>query len=122
MALSILAILLIGTFFITSADSGTFVLVMMTANGTRNLSHKIKVVWGVLLALTAFALLYTGRLQALQNTMIIGALAFSVIMLLMLWSLLKSLNEEAKEFGIGQFKVIENKKTVDKRKKDTKAV
>nr|WP_144923242.1 BCCT family transporter [Paenibacillus bovis] len=122
MALSILAIILIGTFFITSADSGTFVLGMMTANGTQNPSNKIKVVWGVFLALTAFALLYTGGLQALQNTMIIGALPFSVIMLLMLWSLFKSLNEEAKEFGIGQFKVIENKKTANKHKKDTKAV
>ncbi|MGN7484846.1 glycine betaine uptake BCCT transporter [Priestia megaterium] len=108
--LSIIAIILIGTFFITSADSGTYVLGMMTTNGSQNPSNSVKVIWGVLLTIIALVLLYSGGLQALQNTMIIAALPFSIVMALMTVSLLKSLNKEAKEFGIGKLKK-QNKKS-----------
>ncbi len=101
MALSLLAIVIIVTFFVTSADSGTFVLGMMTTNGSQNPSAAIKATWGVLLGAIAIALLYSGGLQALQNTMIIAALPFSVIMIIMVTSLLKSLQKEAKELGLG---------------------
>ncbi len=116
MVLSILAILIIVTFFVTSADSGTFVLGMMTSNGSQNPSTPIKITWGVFLSITALALLYSGGLQALQNTMIIAALPFSVIMGLMVVSLLKSLNQEAKELGLGQIK-FDRKKTNGKQSK-----
>ncbi|WP_248561126.1 BCCT family transporter [Niallia sp. NCCP-28] len=101
---SILAIVLIAVFFITSADSGTFVLGMMTTNGSQNPSSKLKILWGVLLAAMALVLLYSGGLQALQNTMIIAALPFSVVMGLMTVSFLKALNKEGKELGIGRLK------------------
>jgi len=117
MALSLLAIFIIVTFFVTSADSGTFVLGMMTTNGSQNPSTLIKATWGVFLSITAIALLYSGGLQALQNTMIIAALPFSVIMLLMVASLLKSLNQEARELGLGQFR-IDRKITVDNQSKE----
>jgi glycine betaine transporter len=100
--LSIIAILLICTFFITSADSGTYVLGMMTTNGSHHPGNKIKLVWGVLLAAISLVLLYSGGLQALQNTMIAAALPFSVIMALMTFSLIKALQKEAKELGIGK--------------------
>ncbi|WP_070119622.1 glycine betaine uptake BCCT transporter [Bacillus marinisedimentorum] len=101
---SIIAITLIGTFFITSADSGTFVLGMMTTNGSLTPPNSIKLTWGVLLSATALALLYTGGLQALQNTMIIAAFPFSFIMLLMTYSLIKALYTEGKELGIGRIR------------------
>ena len=104
MALSLLAILIIVTFLVTSADSGTFVLGMMTTNGSQNPRTLIKVIWGVFLSVTAIALLYSGGLQALQNTMIIAALPFSFILASMVVSLLKALKQEAKELGIGQLK------------------
>ncbi|KON89888.1 choline transporter [Sporosarcina globispora] len=100
--LSIIAILLICTFFITSADSGTFVLGMMTTNGSHHPGSKIKIIWGILLAAISLVLLYSGGLQALQNTMIAAALPFSVIMALMTFSLIKALQKEAKELGIGK--------------------
>lgn len=100
--LSIIAILLICTFFITSADSGTYVLGMMTTNGSHHPGNKIKLVWGILLAAISLVLLYSGGLQALQNTMIAAALPFSVIMALMTLSLIKALQKEAKELGIGK--------------------
>ncbi|MDF2038207.1 BCCT family transporter [Cytobacillus oceanisediminis] len=106
--LSVIAILLICTFFITSADSGTYVLGMMTTNGSHHPGNKIKMVWGILLAAISLVLLYSGGLQALQNTMIAAALPFSVIMALMTFSLIKALQKEAKELGIGR---IPKKKT-----------
>ncbi|MDC3413842.1 BCCT family transporter [Aquibacillus sp. 3ASR75-11] len=101
---SIIAIVLIGTFFITSADSGTYVLGMMTTNGSHSPGIKIKLTWGIMLSAIAIALLYTGGLQALQNTMIIAALPFSLIIALMTMSLIKSLYSESKELGIGRIK------------------
>lgn len=111
--LSIIAMLLVGTFFITSADSGTFVLGMMTTNGSQNPSNSVKVIWGIFLAAIALVLLNSGGLQALQNTMIIAALPFSVIMALMTISLMKSLSKEAKELGMTQVPVKKQKKKVE---------
>lgn len=103
MIASIVAMTLISTFFITSADSGTFVLGMMTTGGSEHPGNTIKLTWGVLLSATALALLYTGGLQALQNTMIIAALPFSIIMLLMVISFVKAIYKEGRELGVGRF-------------------
>jgi glycine betaine transporter len=111
--LSIIAMLLVGTFFITSADSGTFVLGMMTTNGSQNPSGSVKVIWGVFLAAIALVLLYSGGLQALQNTMIIAALPFSIIMALMTISLIKALTKEAKELGMNQLPVKKTNKKAE---------
>jgi glycine betaine transporter len=100
--LSIIAIVLVCTFFITSADSGTYVLGMMTTNGSHHPSNKIKLTWGIMLSAIALVLLYSGGLQALQNTMIAAALPFSIIMVLMTLSLIKALQKEAKQLGIGK--------------------
>ncbi|MFZ0447353.1 MAG: BCCT family transporter [Bacillus sp. (in: firmicutes)] len=97
--MSIVAIILVTMFFITSADSGTYVLAMMSMNGDPNPTNRIKILWGILLSLIAIVLLYSGGLLALQNTMIIAALPFSIIMILMTISLLKSLNQELKEMN-----------------------
>ncbi len=110
MLASLIAITLIGTFFITSADSGTFVLGMMTTGGSHTPGNKIKLTWGVLLAATALALLYTGGLQALQNTMIIAALPFSLIMVLMTASFIKAIYKEAEQLGVGRFNPPRKKK------------
>ena len=117
MALSLLAIVIIVTFFVTSADSGTFVLGMMTTNGSQNPSTAIKFTWGILLSAIAITLLYSGGLQALQNTMIISALPFSLIMAVMVISLLKSLQKEAKVLRLSQVRT-DHKIQVDKQNKD----
>ncbi|AST90768.1 choline transporter [Sutcliffiella cohnii] len=101
---SIIAMILVGTFFITSADSGTYVLGMMTTNGSHSPGNKIKLVWGIMLSTISLVLLYSGGLQALQNTMIVAALPFSIIMGLMTVSLIKALYKEARELGIGKIK------------------
>ncbi|ALX48439.1 BCCT family transporter [Lentibacillus amyloliquefaciens] len=94
MILSILGILLISTFFITSADSATFVLGMQTTNGSMSPPTTVKFTWGIAQSGIAAVLLYTGGLQALQNALISAALPFSFIMLLMIASFYKALKAD----------------------------
>ncbi|SFD44643.1 glycine betaine transporter [Lentibacillus persicus] len=92
--LSILGIILIGTFFITSADSATFVLGMQTTNGSMSPPTAVKFTWGFAQSTIAAVLLYTGGLQALQNALVSAALPFSFIMLLMIVSFYKALKAD----------------------------
>lgn len=93
--LSILGILLIATFFITSADSATFVLGMQTTNGSLSPSAVVKLVWGIAQSAIAAVLLYTGGLQALQNALVSAAFPFSIIMVVMIFSFYKALRKES---------------------------
>ncbi|MFC7322080.1 glycine betaine uptake BCCT transporter [Halobacillus campisalis] len=94
LTMSIIAMTLIGTFFITSADSATFVLGMQTTNGSLTPPTTVKFVWGLAQSSMAAVLLYTGGLQALQNALISAAFPFSFIMILMVVSLYKALRAD----------------------------
>lgn len=93
-ALSILAIFLIFTFLITSADSATFVLGVMTSKGDLNPAARVKVIWGVLQAAIAAILLVSSGLQGLQTASLLAALPFTLIMIFMCISLMKSLQRD----------------------------
>ncbi|MBL5767844.1 BCCT family transporter [Heyndrickxia sporothermodurans] len=93
---SILAILLISIFFITSADSATFVLGMQTTNGSLNPPNLTKIIWGILVSATALVLLWSGGLTALQTASIIAAFPFAFILIFMMFSLIKSFKNEVK--------------------------
>lgn len=95
--LSILGIMLIGTFFITSADSATFVLGMQTTGGSLSPTTTVKFVWGIAQSGIAAVLLYTGGLQGLENALISAALPFSLIMLLMIVSFYKAIKKDYAE-------------------------
>ena len=94
--LSIIAIVLIASFFITSADSATFVLGMQSTNGSLTPPNHVKLIWGLIQSTIAVILLSVNGLDALQNTIIIAALPFSFIMWLMVASLIKALRAELK--------------------------
>lgn len=104
--LSIIALLLIASFFITSADSATFVLGMQTTYGSLNPSSLVKVIWGVAQALIAFILLLAGggngadALNAIQSAAIISAFPFSFVVILMMISFYKDANQERKFLGL----------------------
>ncbi|MFA1821074.1 BCCT family transporter [Virgibacillus oceani] len=85
---SILAVIVIALFFITSADSAAFVLGSMTSAGSLNPSFQIKILWGILMAGTASVLLISGGggLEALQTAALIAALPFALVLILMLIS------------------------------------
>ncbi len=98
--MSIVALVLIVSFFITSADSATFVLAMLSEKGNLNPSNKKKIVWGALLALIAISLLFSGGLTALENTLIIVALPFSLVIIFMMITLLIELKHEKNKMGL----------------------
>ncbi|GGF33476.1 glycine/betaine ABC transporter permease [Halobacillus andaensis] len=77
--LSVLSLLLIATFLITSADSATYILGSMTTNGSLTPPLAIKMVWGVLMAAIAGVLLAAGGLNALQTASLVAALPFTII-------------------------------------------
>ena len=101
--LSIVAILLVSIFFITSADSATFVLGMQTSHGSLNPSGRTKVIWGLSLSAIAFTLLAAGGetgLNALQSAAIISALPFSFVLIMMMIAFYKDANNERKYLGL----------------------
>lgn len=89
-----IAILLIASFFITSADSGTFVLGMLTTGGSLNPPLRVKLTWGAILAGTAMVLLFSGGLNALEMAMLIAAFPFTFVVILLAISLFKALRDE----------------------------
>ena len=93
--LSILACVLLATFLITSADSGTYVLCFLDAEGAQTSPKSMRIVWGVLIAIIAGGLLYAGGLKAMQTASIIAGFPISIFLFIMCITLFKSLNKEA---------------------------
>ncbi|MBQ0757473.1 MAG: BCCT family transporter [Amphritea sp.] len=94
---SALAIILVLVFFITSSDSGSLVIDSITAGGKVDSPVPQRVFWAVLQGLIAAVLLYGGgaeALKALQAGAITAGLPFTVILLLMCFSLYKGLKTE----------------------------
>ncbi|HBV04581.1 MAG TPA: BCCT family transporter [Staphylococcus sp.] len=103
MLLSLVSLALICIFFITSADSATFVLGMQTTYGSLEPAGRIKIVWGVAQSLIAFVLLFSGGdtgLGALQSAAIISAFPFSFIIIMMIIAFYKDANQERKYLGL----------------------
>jgi len=96
-AMSILMVVLITTFFVTSANSGTFVLSMYSTHGDLNPPKNKMAIWGVLMAALAIVLLMTGGLQNLQTISLAAAPPFAVIMVLACYCLYKALLKEEAE-------------------------
>jgi len=97
MALSVLAVLLIAFFFITSSDSGSLVVDNITSGSSVNTPALQRICWAFLQGIIAIALLFGGGLEALQAAVIIAGLPFTVIILLMCYSLHQGLQEEFKK-------------------------
>lgn len=92
--LSILGFAVVAIYYITVADTATFVLGMLSEGGTLNPSNKIKMTWGVIQSALAAVLLLAGGLNVLQTASIAAALPFAIIMIVMCFSLLKGLKGE----------------------------
>ncbi|MCJ1703115.1 MULTISPECIES: BCCT family transporter [unclassified Rathayibacter] len=81
--LTVGAIILIGIFFVTSADSGALVMSMIATGGDAEPRNRIRIFFALATALLALSLLIAGGLDALQTAAILSALPFSVVMILM---------------------------------------
>ncbi|WP_339148128.1 MULTISPECIES: BCCT family transporter [unclassified Sutcliffiella] len=92
--LSLLSILLIFTFLITSADSATYILGTMTSGGSLNPPLFLRIIWGTLMAAIAAVLLIASGLEGLQTASLVSALPFTIILIAICYSLIKSLRRE----------------------------
>ena len=91
-ALSLVIVILLVTFLVTSADSGILIINTLASGGSQSQKQaKHIVIWGVLFSVLIGVLLAAGGMDALRSIMIIGALPFSVVMALMAISLIKAL-------------------------------
>ena len=89
--LSLLSLVMIVIFFVTSADSGALVLNMMASGGIDETPVFQRILWTGIIAAISATLLITGGLGALQTATIASALPFSLILLGALWGLQRSL-------------------------------
>ena len=92
-AISAMTICLLAFFFITSADSATYALGMMTSGGDINPPKYKEVIWATISATIAYVLLSAGSLKALQTISIVASLPFLFIMIAMCPALIKALKE-----------------------------
>ena len=94
---SFIAMVLLATFFITSADSASTVMGTMSQSGRLNASKPIVAFWGVATALIAVVLLISGGSEALtnlQNVTIIAASPFLLVVVALMFSIVKGLGDD----------------------------
>jgi choline/glycine/proline betaine transport protein len=96
--LSIGFLILIGIFFVTSADSGALVMGMIATGGEEEPKRWVRIFFTLATSLIAFALLLAGGLQALQTAAISIALPFSVVLLAICWATVVAFRRELRAY------------------------
>ena len=95
----LVSLVVISLFFITSADSGIYVLNNIASRDKSLAAPRWQaVMWGVLMSVVAIVLMQSGGLANLQAMTLLVALPFAILMLLMCFSLWKGLNADKKYF------------------------
>ncbi|MFA9477490.1 BCCT family transporter [Phycisphaerales bacterium AB-hyl4] len=98
---AIVAMIVIATYFVTSSDSASLVVDILATDGNPNPPMAGRIFWAVTEGAVAAVLLLTGGLIALQTGAIATAIPFTLIMLLICWSLVKGLRAERKASLVG---------------------
>ena len=97
-ALSLISLILIVTFFVTSSDSGALVASMLSSKKGEEIDGDSPIVsritWAILLGVVAAVLLKAGGLGALQTAVVIFGIPFSIITAFACRELYKSLEDE----------------------------
>ncbi|MCF8335775.1 MAG: BCCT family transporter, partial [Bacteroidales bacterium] len=91
---SFIGIVLVIIFFVTSSDSGSLVVDHLTSGGKLDSPVTQRIFWAVMEGLCAAVLLMGGGLTALQSASITTGLPFTFILLIMVYSLYKGLQQE----------------------------
>jgi glycine betaine transporter len=92
--LSLISMIIVSIFFITSADSATFVVGMMTSGGSLEPKTGLKVFWGLVCSSIAAMLLVAGGLKAVQTVSFVVSFPFMILMIFMAWSFIKAVSAE----------------------------
>lgn len=91
---SLLGIILVVSFFVTSSDSGSLVVDHLTSGGKLDSPKPQRIFWAVMEGVIAAVLLIGGGLSALQTAAITTGLPFALVLLLMCGSLYVAFHEE----------------------------
>ncbi|MBO1005326.1 BCCT family transporter [Pseudogracilibacillus auburnensis] len=92
--ISVLAIILIFTFLVTSADSASYILGSMTTNGMPTPPIIVRAIWGVLISAIAAVLTIASGLEGLQTASLVAALPFTIILIVMSVTMFNQIRKE----------------------------
>ena len=91
---STFTIIMVILFFVSSADSNTFVLSSLSSHGSFAPRRPVIATWGTLTGGCAIVLLLVGGLQALQQAAMLSAVPFTVIVVILGIALVKELRTD----------------------------
>ena len=92
--LSLVALVSLCAFFVTSANSGVYVLSMLSTDGAINPPNGRKILWGVIQSVMAIGLLMAGGLKPPQTISLVAAFLFIFVMFGTIAAFIKVLKEE----------------------------
>lgn len=119
--LSIVTVLAIIIFFITSSDSGSLVVSSLTSGGRASPPKKQRVFWALMEGGIALAILLIGgekALQTIQSAVVILGLPFTIILIIIMISMVKELQESYARYNYNR--TITLSKKLDKIDSDAK--
>ncbi|MTI67011.1 MAG: BCCT family transporter [Firmicutes bacterium] len=99
--LSCVAIVAVVLFFVTSSDSGSLVVDNLTSGGKKDSPKTQRVFWAIMEGLIALSVLLLGgeaALKTIQSAVIITGLPFSILLIIMMFSLTKELKISYKKY------------------------
>ena len=121
MVLSIVTVVAIMIFFVTSSDSGSLVVSNLTSGGRSNPPIPQRIFWAFMEGTIAISVLLIGgeaALSTLQSATVILGLPFSIILLMVIFSLGKELQFSYKKYS--RNRNIKLKRQLGRIKKDAK--
>jgi choline/glycine/proline betaine transport protein len=83
--------------FLTPADSGSIMLANLSRQGTeldQDAPHWLRIFWSVLITLVTIGLLFAGNFTAMQTVVVLAGLPFSVVLLLYMVALQKTMKAD----------------------------
>ena len=93
-ALTFLIVIMIMLWFVTSSDSASLVVDMLTAGGDTNPPRIQRLFWVTIQGVIAAVLLAAGGLAALQAAAITAGLPFALVIFVMMYALLRGLSRD----------------------------
>ncbi|GHC91233.1 BCCT family transporter [Nocardiopsis terrae] len=96
-----LVVILAVLFFVSGADANTYVLGMLTTHGSIRPRTPILLLWGAMTGALAIILLFSGGLNALQQTVIVASAPFLVIIVGVVVSFCRDLRSEERAESVG---------------------
>jgi choline/glycine/proline betaine transport protein len=98
---SLIGILLVMSFFVTSSDSGSLVVDHLTSGGKLDSPVPQRVFWAIMEGAVAGILLLGGGLVALQSAAVASGLLFAVVLLIAIWSMRRAFGHELRFLEAG---------------------